>query len=346
MSDYAPVVHDKSYQAGLLTRGAQREKFRGKLLVYENEIKLKMWGNDPVGGGDRGAVKGFSGQSRKRFIQKLNRLHWPIDRDAYFVSLTYPDEFREDWKATKRDLRLLRQRLTRALPDSAAIWRIELKKRKMGRNAGKLAPHFHLFFFTAAPLEAVNAIIAHHWHDLVRSNDWSPPLAMGVDAADHHWKHGTDVKAITSRKHAQYYIGKYMSKDDDAGLMEYGRIWSTWGDLDFSPVYAYVFSRYEIDCLKDILMRWLRENGRERSAEYLKGLESWLGFSLFGLGMPAAATKDDVRGSPLTHILRDLSAWTMRHYAHTTQEHLRQAAQSSVPYLYTNFAREWGLYVR
>ncbi len=95
----------------------------------------------------RGDVLTFSKASRRRLLDKLAQVR--RDQVPVFVTLTYPDDFpayREDYK---NHLDLFGQRLRRRWSASSAIWKIEFKVRLSGVNAGKLAPHYHLFVFGA-----------------------------------------------------------------------------------------------------------------------------------------------------------------------------------------------------
>jgi len=99
--------------------------------------QVKIPGKNFSGGGRRGAVKGFSGESRRRLLRFLNS----IDQGKApagcwrFVTLTYPATF-PDPRNAKRDLDQLLKRFERAWGHRATFWKMEPQRRG--------APHFHL----------------------------------------------------------------------------------------------------------------------------------------------------------------------------------------------------------
>lgn len=299
---------------------ASLEPFRAQVHVFDNEVKIQTFGNLPNTRGDRGEVRGFSRASRKRMISKLNRLRWP-DVPCYFLTLTYPDQFQTDWKLVKHDLTLLKKRLLRRFPDAGVIWRVELKARKSGTNAGKIAPHFHCFLFTGvqrstvcrfdpkrgrfvrprgAPprvssvsLHSLRLWVASTWTDLVGMSD---PVA--------HLLHGSDVKPITSRREAQYYITKYMSKDDHEDVLPFGRVWGCFGALDFTPHISYVLSLPQLEELRRLLLEYCQAS-RPKTAAFLADHPLSLGFALFGFGVRSDVLPDP--DPPILHLLNQIS---------------------------------------
>ena len=101
-------------------------------------------GNRP-GGGKRGIIKRFSEGSRRRLLRALNR----VKRDLLpvFLTLTYPDNFPGNPRIWKAHLNAWLKRLKRQHPQTAGFWKLELKHRQSGANAGEIAPHFHLLLW-------------------------------------------------------------------------------------------------------------------------------------------------------------------------------------------------------
>ena len=97
------------------------------------------------GGGKRGIIKRFSAGSRRRLLRGLNR----VKRDLLpiFVTLTYPDNFPGNPRVWKAHLNAWLKRLKRQHPQAAGFWKLELKHRQSGANAGEIAPHFHLLLW-------------------------------------------------------------------------------------------------------------------------------------------------------------------------------------------------------
>lgn len=125
------------------------EFWRGGRLVKVRRETGRVAGS----GGKRSTCKVFSKGARWRFMQRLAMTR--TTQIPLFVTLTYPDQFPADRHVWKRDLDVFLKRLRRLHPNAAGFWRLELKERLSGENAGKIAPHFHLLLW-GVPWE---------WHD-------------------------------------------------------------------------------------------------------------------------------------------------------------------------------------
>jgi hypothetical protein len=110
------------------------------------EVRLR---SDAMPGKGRSAPRGeiteFTPAARRRMLQMMAK----IEQAAVplFVTLTYPDDFplyREDYKG---HLEAFCDRMERRWRGMAVIWKLEFKERKSGKNAGKVAPHCHLFVY-------------------------------------------------------------------------------------------------------------------------------------------------------------------------------------------------------
>ncbi len=97
------------------------------------------------GGAKRGRIGCLSPASRSRLLRKMSRLR--RDEMPVFATVTYPDEFTPEPARWKRDLDALLKRLRRLFPAASGFWKLELKARQSGQNAGQLAPHFHLLLW-------------------------------------------------------------------------------------------------------------------------------------------------------------------------------------------------------
>jgi hypothetical protein len=97
------------------------------------------------GGGKRGIVKRFTEASRRRLLRALARTR--KDQLPVFVTLTYPDGFPGDPRQWKAHLKAWLKRLALQHPEAAGFWKLELKPRQSGQNAGQVAPHSHLLLW-------------------------------------------------------------------------------------------------------------------------------------------------------------------------------------------------------
>jgi len=123
---------------------------KGTMTCYRNAslIEVRLRGDVVPGkttSAPRGEIIEFTPAARRRMMQMMAK----VERAAipFFVTLTYPDDFplyREDYKG---HLEAFCDRLERRWPGMAVIWKLEFKERKSGENAGKLAPHYHLFVY-------------------------------------------------------------------------------------------------------------------------------------------------------------------------------------------------------
>ena len=117
------------------------EFYAGASLLRVTFEKGEMQSKPPP----RGKIKGFTEASRRCLMDLMATIDASII--PFFVTLTYPDDFPTYSEEFKRDLDTLGQRLRRRWPECFILWKLEFKARKSGVNAGKVAPHYHLFLY-------------------------------------------------------------------------------------------------------------------------------------------------------------------------------------------------------
>lgn len=235
----------------------------------------------PPPGGKRGMIRGFSASSRRR----LRRLNATVDWarfPAFFVGLTYHDDFPDSYLRGTADLQAFKMRLYRKLGHAvvAVEWRREWVRRKSGKFKGSWAPHFHLVIVLAADVPAFMLMMFVH-------RAWSEIVAPGD--AD-HLEHGADVQRIYNRSgkaigKLMAYLSKYISKECDGipvdfetgECLDVGRSWGVWGHLPISKLCG-TMSRADMATLLRRLRRW----SDNRYANKLS--IDWLGWLLFGDG--------------------------------------------------------------
>jgi hypothetical protein len=139
------------------------------------------------------------------------------------VTLTYPRNFPAA-RDSKRDLKVFKQRLLRAFPELAGLWKLELQKRG--------APHYHLMLFglQSGREEWIKfrLWVALNWYQVVGSGDIM------------HWQAGTSVNKVKNVKGFKSYLSKYLAKDvefEDAP----GRCWGVIGSIEQYEGDAVVF---------------------------------------------------------------------------------------------------------
>ncbi len=172
-------------------------------------------GDRRPGGGLRGEVMEFSRASRRRMLDLLNSINREQVPSPLFITLTYPDEFEGSGEVWKAHLKAFDKRLVRRWGDAAVIWRLELMDRKTGKNAGKIAPHFHLLVFLEVEPSEMYSWLSRAWYEVVGSGD------------DRHLLAGTRVERMHSWRGVLSYASKYMAKPEQlvGGVDSPGRFW-------------------------------------------------------------------------------------------------------------------------
>jgi hypothetical protein len=221
-------------------------------------VKVRMPGGFRAPKGRRGKVNGFTDASRRRLIDKLNRVQ--AHRLPVFATLTYPGKWPSNPRAWKRDIDNFSRALGR-LGRLGAVWKLEPQQRG--------APHFHLLVWGVSHLGRFRAWLSKTWYRIVDSGDVR------------HLRAGTQAGQVRSRRGVMWYAAKYMTKAvlPDAWA-EPGRFWGViggaaipWGIEVKRVIPAWMASK---------LKRWLRRaSGFRRISHlgqtfYLDGPEMWL----------------------------------------------------------------------
>jgi hypothetical protein len=279
------IMRIDSYNQRLaLEREAENRSANTSIVeIYADMIKVKMPTKNPVmNRGERRECKGFSENSRRRLIQKMAQ--WNLnDLYGYFITLTYPCVYAEDWRIWKRDLDTLFKRMERKYPKLVgSCWRVEFQRRG--------APHFHLIAVCGEACENLVLFriqIAEMWAEIVAEGYRISGGDMAAYAAEQekHRRAGTGIEAVQGRKQLMAYVSKYLAKVDQVNVPDgWGRNWgfrNLNGQLDFSPVEIVEIDYCEAKQLKRYIRRWLRSRGRVRYAGMLNMRAS---YSVLGLG--------------------------------------------------------------
>lgn len=168
---------------------------------------------EQVGGGKRGAVKGFTVASRRRLMQTIAR----IRRDAElpcFVTLTYPSVFPSP-KESKRHMEIFIKRIKRKFDGVGFIWKLEPQERG--------APHYHLLVWGVHEVE-LRAWIPKAWFAIAGNDDQNHFLFHVGALGNQHC-----VQRVRSFRGVWSYASKYLGKTFDvAGWDEKptGRFWA------------------------------------------------------------------------------------------------------------------------
>jgi len=168
----------------------------------------KAWRDAPA---KRGVVTGFSKKSRKRLLDIFNKLNSKmLTGDAVcFLTFTYGDDFPVDnpdrWRA---DFEKFRRRMERHYNDTAprwcGVWRMELKRRQSGENAGQVAPHYHMLLFNMKHGRPISDFMLK-----AELLSWLPDAWAEISGAS---SQGTDIKIESNWYRISKYVSKYIAK--------------------------------------------------------------------------------------------------------------------------------------
>lgn len=199
----------------------------------------------------------------------MQRLLASVDTGAIgiplFVTLTYPDEFPRSSRTWKEHLRAFRERLKRRYGKFPAIWRLEVMDRKSGKNAGLVAPHFHLLLFLDQSPRDMYFWLSQAWYEVVGSGDVK------------HLSAGTRVELPDTWRGARSYLSKYVAKTEKLqALGSVGRLWGVWFK-NLLPIGAAVVKISVREFIK--LRRVMRRFAGLRSTSQLRGLGCFVDYS-------------------------------------------------------------------
>lgn len=169
---------------------------------------------EQVGGGQRGGIKGFSHQSRRRLLELISYVKRESELPC-FVTLTYPNEFPAVDRA-KRDLKVFIQRIIRAFPDSGFIWKLEPQKRG--------APHYHMLIWGVHQVDLFSWVV-HNWYSIAGNGDYNHFLFHSGSLRGSK----PCVTRVRSFRGVWSYASKYIGKTFE--VAEWGSQWTGrfWG---------------------------------------------------------------------------------------------------------------------
>ena len=184
------ATKDHLKKASKCSRRDPKEKCEARAYVHRRDVVLKLTGmraGPGNGGAVRGAIRGFTHQSRRRLNHLVRNTN---DLWNGFLTVTYPAEFPTDGRAVKRHLNALCSWLRRR--KVAYIWIMEFQERG--------APHFH--FLISGWLNKDE--VAERWTAIVNP--------VFPSERDKMLRASTRVESVKNPDHVGGYMGAYMSK--------------------------------------------------------------------------------------------------------------------------------------
>lgn len=202
----------------------------------------------------RGDVQIFSRKSRRKLFNYILKLE---NRSGYyFVTLTYPKEYDENYQTWKKQLHQLYSSLQYHYPEMGFLWKLEFQKRG--------APHFHLLMFVPSmpPRTELRELIRNSWYRIV-----------GIKSKGfRYW--GTDVKEVKDIKSSGFYLAMYQCKDQYQRTdIKTGRMWGIYGrnKMPMSEQGTVQLTDNKYKLLKRTCRKWVEKQRHSRSyANYLK----------------------------------------------------------------------------
>jgi hypothetical protein len=238
-------------------------------------------------GGMRGVICGFSLASLARYRAWLIDVDWCATK-AFWVTLTYHDNWGISWEDWKRDLRVLQKRMDRYFKDLMGdTWRLEFQRRG--------APHFHLIVGFRNE-SVVSTGVLESWF---REN-WIDIVGMRGDGAA--WDHAVKVIRVSKNRSGDgigqlvgYVVKDAMKVDQAEYVSEYGekvmtgRVWGRRGNLP-------VREALQLECTPqqwEKVISALSERARGHGSFYLDHLSPLQsGFCVLGPGMAGGSLRE------------------------------------------------------
>ena len=197
-------------------------------VLTPGSVQCGVYRRDSVGAPTasvRGAVGGFSADSRVRLLRRAVSLPWEKavgPGGMGMVTLTYPAVFPKDGRMVKAHLDAMSARVRRRYGMQKGMWKQEFQQRG--------APHFHIFVGLPEDEDLFRAWLLQAWYEVVGSGD-EKHLFNGVDIS--RWRWGT-----LGQNRAK--IGEYFARHGAKGWKSYqnqlpegytspGRWWGVWG---------------------------------------------------------------------------------------------------------------------
>lgn len=195
---------------------------------------------------ERGRIQNFSIRSRSRLMQKiaqLKRHNLPL-----FVTLTYPEDYPNDYKTYKYHLHHFFIALRRRWERAGIVWKLEYQQRG--------APHFHLLMWGVE--HNFRDDVARLWCKIVDSDDENH-LKWHLGQLGNGNTHC--VQEIRSWHGVRSYAAKYMAKLDERDD-QCGRFWGVRGLVPFSPLLSFSVSMETALTFRRLHRRYTGMNNR------------------------------------------------------------------------------------
>ncbi len=208
----------------------------------------------------RGPIVEFSKGARLRLLKKLLRVEEPM---THWQDFTFADDVMEGLTVGQRAKRAkdIKKRFVRLCKgagiDFGGLGKWEWVRRKSGRLRGQHVPHLHLLFQWEG-IECEKNIfteLALLWVKATKTKEIGKALGVALNPASY--------RKVTSRKQAQKYLGKYVSKNEGFVADEsIGRSYCEFGNLKLSNGEEILVTGAEVVTLKRAFRKIYRKQNR------------------------------------------------------------------------------------
>lgn len=179
----------------------------------------------------RSKITKFTKRSKRRLrhIVRNSEDIWKV-----WIDLTYPENYPLDGKICKAHLNAFLQFLRRK--GVLYLWRLEFQERG--------AVHFHLLASVFIDMNEIKEC----WYKIVGSGD------------EKHYKAGTSVDWLKSKRQLYYRVQKYLLKDDQSIVPEnfqnVGRFWGSSRNILNYELYQKIGHYYQLCLAIKLLRKW------------------------------------------------------------------------------------------
>jgi len=216
-------------------RGSQKIHKVTRYNAQTGEVTYKTIVEDTP---SKGRINGFSRRSRSRLNRKISMLKKGEDYLPLFMTLTYHNNWSNNFEDYKRDLDVFLKRIRRKyshteikngkevqVSDFGLIWKLEFQDRG--------APHFHCMMWGIPLSDRDDLVIA--WNDIVAPDDEEHLyFHLGLLRDSEHC-----IQSVRSWNGVKSYVSKYLSKEYECITGFTGRVWGVVGSLPFSSLITF-----------------------------------------------------------------------------------------------------------
>ena len=200
---------------------------------------------------EKNDIQSFSKNSRSRLIKLFAQTSFRAYSKMYFITLTYHDDFPQEFKAFKIQLDRFLKMLRRLDANLAWIWRLEFQERG--------APHYHLILFWHKNSSKLSESTLRKWI----SEAWLKHKSCRCEDCQ---RYSVKLNEMDTFKKGFNYVCKYSAKIDlNSKPVSSGRIWGYSNNLERTPLKQDSISVAHFQLLKARLLEYYANDRFKRN---------------------------------------------------------------------------------